>query len=79
MSRSNRQVELVVRSFQSGRVLGLVTTDVGGHWNWFTSQPRRQRLLRWLPDSIWPQGRMEVFKQSGRGASLRQALMGLLA
>jgi hypothetical protein len=73
------KVELVVRSFQSGRVIGLVTTDAVGRWRWWTSQPRRPRLLRWLPDTVWHHGQVPVFKKAGRGCSLRQALVGLLS
>lgn len=67
------RMEVVVRSFATGRVVGLVTTDRRGRWHWWSPHPPGSRAGRWLR-LLLRSDRSVVFKRQGHAASLRQVL-----
>ena len=67
------RVEVVVRSFASGRVVGLVTTDRRGRWHWWSPHTQSNRAQRWLR-LLLRSDRSVVFKRGGHADTLRQVL-----
>lgn len=71
------RIQLVLRSFATGRVLGLVTADRGGTWHWWLPDhaDRRPRRWWWL---VRRRDRRLTFTRHAEAASLGRVLVHLV-
>ncbi len=76
MLTTRPKIDLIVRSLQSGQVVGLVSTDDQGGWTWRASRSVGVFLICWVPataDMTAPP------RAGGHGTTLGRALAGLLS